>query len=153
MNKLITLLFLWLLIFSESCNFNNPRQLIVKKWQIDMAELKKMMKAQIAENQADVSVAEGIIEMGASMYANMTLEFKTDGTYEIEGLGNQEIGQWQMNEKNTQILMIKKANSKKETLNIKEINQKKLVLEKADVSKEDYIKAFSFKPFPSQKPK
>ena len=118
------------------------KKMLVKKWKIDVEQLKTAMEAKMKEEmkeqmkeQEEEGAKEKMLEqMGQmmqsmlSMMENVRLEFKKDGQLFMSMSEEREEGQWELSEDAKTLYFVKKNGNKDEQI-IKSISKKLLVLD------------------------
>ncbi|GAB4126360.1 MAG: hypothetical protein OHK0045_18690 [Raineya sp.] len=110
-----------------------PQDLIVKKWAVDVPETKKYLVAQVEELKKKKPELGKLLEEGVKNFekeadkANMSIEFKKDGTVESIYSGMKEEATWSMSEDGKTITKTEKNGSKSDAQVIT-LDKNKLVL-------------------------
>lgn len=145
LQKIAQLFALALLVSLAACK-GKPKELIAQKWELDIAETKKAMLAQIEQikkNKPDVGklMEEGMKDFDKeAAKMKMTLEFKKDGSAETYVGDMKEEGKWSISEDGKKITMEEKGGKKSE-VEVLELSKSKLVL-KMKESGEEQTMAF-----------
>lgn len=121
-----------LMIALVACK-GKPQDLIVKKWAVDVPETKKYLVAQVEELKKKKPELGKLLEEGVKNFekeadkANMSIEFKKDGTVESIYSGMKEEATWSMSEDGKTITKTEKNGSKSDAQVIT-LDKNKLVL-------------------------
>jgi predicted HNH restriction endonuclease len=131
-NKTLQFLSLIALLALAACK-GNPKDMLVKKWELDISETKKSLMAQVEKMKKENPEMGKLMEEGMKNFDSeaakmkMTLEFKKDGTAETNFGGMKEEGKWTLSEDGKKITMEEKG-GKKSDAEVVELSKSKLVL-------------------------
>lgn len=135
MNKL--LIYGWvivLLIASAFQGLDDPKKLILKKWKLNEPEMRSVLKDKVKEvitqqgGTATDEVVENEVNRAWDMIKVMTIEFKTDGTFESNTPDGIQSGKWTLSADNQQ-LTTQRESAPPRNFKIVKITKDELVLD------------------------
>ena len=134
----IYLALFFLISFSSIQSVSAQKSKIIGKWNPDMEVMKPVLMAAIEkemgnmEDEAQKEMAKGMIEMMLGAFAEMSMEFKADGTYQTKTknpMTNEEDGEtgtWSYAD--GYIITKEDGDGKEDKVKVKEISATKLVI-------------------------
>jgi hypothetical protein len=135
--KLMSWLFIAMIAFIAACNTGDPKTNITRKWKIDPKAVEEAVQKQIEklkkENPGMATMMEGLLKMGASKMANITMEFKADGTMASSLMGKNVQGKWEISADGK--TLIQEMAGAKKSMKIVSLSSSKLILKDADDDK------------------
>jgi hypothetical protein len=139
MLKLRYLIILGLLLTITACGGGDRKKMLTRKWKFDVAALKTIMEAEIKkqekENPAGIELAKKMVEGMLNSMGEMTLEFKSDGTFETtDGKNKIRKQTWKLSDDKSEVITTDEK-GKETKLKIKSISSSKVVLEGDEASK------------------
>lgn len=114
-----------------SCK-GNPKDLIAKKWDLDISETKKNLMAEIEKVKKENPEMGKLMEEGMKNFdkqaaeMKMSVEFRKDGTAETNFAGTKEEGKWSISDDGKTLTMEEKS-GKKSSIQILELTKSRLV--------------------------
>ncbi|MCU0437904.1 MAG: hypothetical protein MUC49_08295 [Raineya sp.] len=127
--KFSQLAFLALVMFMIACK-GNPKETLTKKWKVDAATFKTMIKEDIEKLKKDspdkAKDIESSLPLMEGFIGGITVDFKADGTAETTTMGQTTKGKWTLSEDGKKITIDENGN--KNEIEVLELSKGKLVL-------------------------
>jgi hypothetical protein len=120
---------------TETPAAKSPKDLIAKKWNIDIEMFKALVKEEMAKDKnqdpAAAKMAEAMIEPMIKAMGDMSFEFMADGKMKITVQGKTEEGKWSLSEDGKKLMTEGGKDNKKDEMDIIELTEGKLVISSA----------------------